>query len=86
MDNNTAIATQSNTAFVSRITRALEQHDQVYPQLIEQAGSFDKTLAAKIAKAAQADMELLQYIKSRSEQAGDKPGMFATIVALLLGR
>lgn len=86
METNTAITKSEFSGLVARITSALEQADAVYPPMIAQAAQFDRQLAAKIAKAAEADAELLQYIRSKAERGEGNRGFLATVGALLLGR
>ncbi len=85
MDNTTAPTKQDFNATIDRINGALERHDAVYPELIRTVGSFDKTLAAKIAACAAADADLAKYLKTKVE-SGENRGLMASVIGLLLGR
>jgi hypothetical protein len=70
-------------ALITLLTYATSHIDTVYPTLVDAAMPFDKELARKIEAAKKADIELLEYVKSKMERGQALPPI---IVKGLLGR
>ena len=70
-------------SLISLLTQALAHIDTVYPTLVDAAAPYDKVLAGKIEAAKKADMDLLEYVKSKMEKGQALP---PAIISGLLGR
>lgn len=73
---------QDFTALITRIQAMTSHIDTAYPAMIAAATPYDRELARKLEAARKADVELLEYVKSKAESQHLLPN---TVIVGLLG-